>query len=110
MFCKIANGEIESAVVHKDADVVAFEDIKPGAPVHIIVIPTRHIERVSDIRESDAGLTGKLILIAAELARKRGIERSGYRLVINCGENAGQVVPHLHLHLLGGRKFAWPPG
>jgi len=109
IFCKIESGEIKAKIVYEDETVIAFEDINPKAPVHILIIPREHIERVSDI-DKDGGVTGKLIFVATRLARERGIESSGYRLIINCNKDAGQEVPHLHLHLMGGRKFTWPPG
>ena len=110
IFCKIVKGEIKTEFVYEDSDVVAFNAIKPEAPVHIVIIPRRHVERISDIGKKDAGLVAKLFLVAAKLAQEKSIEPSGYRLVINCGKDAGQVVFHLHLHLLGGRKLSWPPG
>ena len=110
LFCKIAEGEIPARLEHEDRDIVAFRDIKPEAPLHIVIIPRRHIGRISDIGEKDAGLIGKMFLVATKLARKENIGSSGYRLVINCNKDAGQAVFHLHLHLLGGRKFSWPPG
>ena len=110
IFCKIVNEEIKPKVVYSDSEILAFEDIKPQAPVHLVIIPRKHIERISDISENDKGLVGRLFLIATKLARKKDIESSGYRLTINCNKDAGQEVFHLHLHLLGGRKFSWPPG
>lgn len=110
IFCKIATGEIKSKLVYRDAGIIAFEDINPKAPVHIIIIPERHIERISDIRSTEVNLVGNLFLVATKLARNRQVASSGYRLVVNCNKDAGQEVFHLHLHLLGGRKFTWPPG
>lgn len=110
IFCKIVSGEIKTKFVYADGDVVAFYDIKPEAPVHIVIIPREHIERISDIKKTDAGLLSKLFLAATKLAQEKHIESSGYRLVINCNKDAGQAVFHLHLHLLGGRKLTWPPG
>lgn len=110
LFCKIAAKEIASKIVYEDESVIAFRDLKPKAPVHILVIPKKHIERISDIGAGEASLIGKLFLAANNLARKKGIESSGYRLVMNCNKDAGQEVFHIHLHLMGGRKFAWPPG
>ncbi|MFC1576461.1 histidine triad nucleotide-binding protein [Candidatus Omnitrophota bacterium] len=110
IFCKIAKGEIESKVVYKDDQLVAFEDMRPRAPVHIVIIPKKHIERVSDIGEGETRLAGEMVAAAAKLAREKNIESSGYRLVMNCNKDAGQEVFHLHLHLMGGRKFKWPPG
>ncbi len=110
LFCNIAAKKIPAKMVFKEGDILAFEDIRPQAPTHIIIIPKRHIEKVSDLKKQDRTLVGDLILAAKEIAREKGIDRSGYRLVMNCGKDSGQAVPHLHLHLLGGRPFAWPPG
>jgi len=110
VFCKIASGEIKSTLLYKDDEIVAFEDVNPKAPVHIVIIPKRHIERISDMKEADASNIGKLFFVATHLARQKNIESTGYRLVVNCNKDAGQEVFHLHLHLLGGRKFTWPPG
>jgi histidine triad (HIT) family protein len=109
IFCKIAKKEIPSSIVHEDEEIVAFNDINPQAPVHIIIIPRKHIPRIMDLKENDALLIGKLFIVAKNLAREKDIE-DGYRLVINCNPGAGQSVFHIHLHLLGGRKFDWPPG
>ena len=102
IFCKIAKGQIESRIVEKDTEVVAFEDINPKAPVHVVIIPRKHIERISDIGRGDIELIGKLFLTAKKIAREKNIESSGYRLVANCNKDAGQEVFHLHLHLVGG--------
>ena len=110
VFCKIANSEIPSSIVYEDNEVIAFEDLDPKAPVHVVIIPKTHIERLSDARKSDEPMLGKLCYVATEIARKMQVEKSGYRLVANCNKDAGQEVMHLHLHLLGGRKFSWPPG
>jgi histidine triad (HIT) family protein len=110
IFCKIAKKEIPAKIVFEDKDFVAFEDIRPQAPVHILVIPEYHIERVSDLKEENIDLIGKMVLAAGKLAKDRGVQESGYRIVLNCNADAGQEVFHLHLHLLGGRRFAWPPG
>ncbi|MCD6080683.1 MAG: histidine triad nucleotide-binding protein [Candidatus Omnitrophica bacterium 4484_49] len=109
IFCKIADKEISSSIVYEDPEIVAFNDINPQAPVHIIIIPRKHIPRVMDLEENDAALIGKLFIVAKKLAKEKEIE-DGYRLVINCNPGAGQSVFHIHLHLLGGRKFTWPPG
>jgi histidine triad (HIT) family protein len=110
VFCRIAKQEIPAKIIFKDKGIVAFEDIRPQAPVHIVVIPEHHIERVSDLREGNSDLIGRMILAAGKLAGDRGVRESGYRIVLNCNADAGQEVFHLHLHLLGGRKFTWPPG
>lgn len=110
LFCKIARKEIPARIVSENDRILAFEDIKPQAPVHILVIPKEHIEKVSDLGGKDAGMIGELVLEARALAEKKGVHGSGYRIVLNCGRDAGQEVAHLHIHLMGGRKFAWPPG
>jgi len=110
LFERIAAGEIPAQVVRKDDDVLAIRDINPQAPVHILVIPRKPIPRIGQVGANDAALLGKLLLAAREIAREEGIEESGYRLVINNGPNAGESVPHLHVHLLGGRPMDWPPG
>jgi len=110
IFCKIASKDVPSKIVYEDKDVLAFYDIKPQAPVHVIIIPKKHIDSVSDISPEDTMLGGELILSAKKIALQLGIQDSGYRAVFNCNKDAGQEVFHLHLHLLGGRKFTWPPG
>jgi histidine triad (HIT) family protein len=110
IFCKIAAKQIPAKLVHEDAEVVAFRDINPVAPTHILIIPREHIETVNDLTPEHAAIVGKLHLVAKQLAVKEGISERGYRLVLNCGPEAGQAVFHLHLHLLGGRKLTWPPG
>ena len=110
LFCRIVAKEIPSKAVFEDSHLVAFEDVNPQAPVHILIVPKEHIEKVSDLAERDMEIVGRLVLAAKNIADKKGIQESGYRIVLNCNRDAGQVVFHLHLHLLGGRKFAWPPG
>ena len=110
LFCKIAEGQIPSKIVYQDEDVVAFEDINPQAPYHILLIPRRHIASMADLTEEDGTLLARLFMVAAKLAHTLGFDESGYRFVTNVGPDAGQSVFHLHFHLLGGRKFAWPPG
>lgn len=110
LFCKIAEKKIPSKIVHEDDRVVAFEDVNPQAPVHVLVIPRKHVASVSELNEADAGLLGHLMLIGAAVAKQKGVAESGYRLVANTGRNAGQTVFHLHFHLLGGRPMHWPPG
>ncbi|MEW5806497.1 MAG: histidine triad nucleotide-binding protein [Acidobacteriota bacterium] len=110
IFCKIAAKEIQSRIIYEDDNVVAFEDINPQAPTHTLLIPRKHIETLNDIGEGDRELIGHLILKASEIAALKGLNRSGYRIVMNCLESAGQSVFHVHLHLLGGRNFGWPPG
>lgn len=110
IFCKIVRKEIPSKAVFEDDKIMAFEDIRPQAPVHIIIVPKSHIEKASELQDADANLVGRLILIAKNIANGKKIQDSGYRIVMNCNKDAGQEVFHLHLHLLGGRKFSWPPG
>jgi histidine triad (HIT) family protein len=110
IFCKIARKDIPARVVHEDAQVVAFEDITPQAPTHTLVIPKTHIATLNDVGPADEPLLGHMMAVAAKLAKDKGLDASGYRLVANCLESAGQSVFHIHIHLLGGRRFAWPPG
>ena len=110
LFCKIAEGQIPSKIVYQDEDVVAFEDINPQAPHHILLIPQRHIASIADVTEEDGALLAALFTVATKLAHKLGLDERGYRIVTNVGPDAGQAVFHLHFHLLGGRKFTWPPG
>ena len=109
LFCKIIKKEVPSKADYEDDEIYAFEDVNPQAPVHILIVPKKHFEKLADISESDAELMGKLLLIARKIAAKKKLEK-GYRIVANNGPQAGQTVFHLHLHLLGGRRFTWPPG
>jgi len=110
IFCRIAAKEIPARVAYEDEQVVAFHDVNPQAPVHLQIIPKKHIARVSEITEETAPLLGQVVLTANRLAREFKIAEAGFRLVINCNPGAGQSVYHLHLHLLGGRPLRWPPG
>ncbi|MEL0081842.1 MAG: histidine triad nucleotide-binding protein [Gammaproteobacteria bacterium] len=110
LFCKIAAGEIPADRVYETDSVVVFRDINPQAPLHVLVIPRKHISTVNDIAGDDAGLVGKMVLAAQQVAQNEGYAESGYRLVMNCNEDAGQTVFHIHLHLLAGRSLSWPPG
>lgn len=110
IFCKIVKGEIPSQKVYEDNDILAFNDINPQAPVHILIIPKRHIDRLSSLKDGDKALIGQMMLAARDIAKEKGINKTGYRIVGNCEKDAGQLVFHIHLHLLGGRKFTWPPG
>jgi histidine triad (HIT) family protein len=110
IFCKIVSGDIPAKIVYEDEQCVAFRDINPQAPTHILVIPRRHIETTSDVTDADATLIGHLTIAAAKIAEQEGIAESGYRMVWNCRSDAGQEVYHIHLHLFGGRKMQWPPG
>ena len=105
IFCRIVAGELPSDIVYQDEDFLAFRDIMPKAPVHVLIIPKTHITSVAELTEGQENLAGRLMIIANKLAEKEGIARKGYRLAINCGSEGGQVVPHLHLHLLGGRQM-----
>ena len=108
LFCRIARKEIPASIVLENEHVVAFRDIDPKAPTHVLVVPRTHVATLDDV--TDAGLLGELLLAAAAIARAEGIVAGGYRTVVNCGADAGQTVFHVHLHLLGGRRLAWPPG
>ncbi|MBN1154112.1 histidine triad nucleotide-binding protein [candidate division KSB1 bacterium] len=110
IFCKIARKEIPAECVYESELIIAFHDIRPQAPFHILIIPRKHIATIDDIEVEDKLLIGDLFIVAKEIARELGLHASGYRLVFNCGRNAGQEVYHIHLHLLGGRKLLWPPG
>jgi histidine triad (HIT) family protein len=110
IFAKIVAKQIPANIVYEDDRVLAFRDIGPKAPVHILIIPKKDIARVSEATAADETLLGHLLTVAAEIARKEGIDETGYRLVVNKGPHAGESVPHLHVHLLGGRPMAWPPG
>ncbi len=110
IFEKIIAREIPAKIVFEDDDVIAFHDVDPKAPVHVLIIPKRIIPRLAEAQESDAPLLGKLLLAATKVARALGVAESGYRVVINNGPDAGESVPHLHVHLLAKRSFAWPPG
>jgi histidine triad (HIT) family protein len=105
IFCRIVAGEIPADIVYQDEDFLAFRDVLPKAPTHVLVIPKIHITSVAELTDEQEMLAGRLIIIAKNLAEKEGIARKGYRLVINCGPEGGQIVPHLHLHLIGGRKL-----
>ena len=110
LFCRIAAGEIPASKVFEDADVLAFNDINPQAPLHVLVIPKRHIATTSDLTEADEALVGKMVRTAAAIAAQKGYAERGYRTVFNCNAEAGQTVFHIHLHLLAGRNLGWPPG
>jgi histidine triad (HIT) family protein len=109
VFAKIIRGEIPARIEHDDDLCLAFHDVAPQAPVHVLVIPKRPLESLAQVADTDAALLGHLVVVATQLAGKLGLE-NGYRLVVNCGRNGGQSVEHLHVHLLGGRQLGWPPG
>ncbi|HVH57016.1 MAG TPA: histidine triad nucleotide-binding protein [Vicinamibacterales bacterium] len=110
LFCKIIAGEIPGSVVYQDDRVVAIKDINPQAPTHILILPRQHIATLNDLTPGDDAIVGEMTRRAAALARERGHADGGYRTVFNCNADAGQTVFHIHLHLLGGRTFRWPPG
>ena len=108
LFCKIVRNEISADLVYEDDTVIAFRDITPQAPVHVLIIPRKHVSTLNDL--DDRALAGHLLMTAKKLAKELGIDESGYRLVMNCNKDGGQSVYHIHLHLLGGRGLSWPPG
>ena len=110
LFCKIVSGEIKGNIVHQDDRLVAFRDINPQAPMHVLIVPRRHIATLNDLSASEDGLVGEMVRRAAAIAKEHGHDKSGYRTVFNCNAGAGQSVFHIHLHVLGGRAFTWPPG
>jgi len=110
IFCRIIDGKMAAKIVHQDEQVVAFDDINPQAPTHVLVVPRKHIAGLNDLAEGDVPLVGHMHRVAARVAGERGIAETGYRTLFNTGRGAGQSVFHLHLHLLGGRGLRWPPG
>lgn len=110
LFCKIARGDIPSTQVYSDEEFYAFRDIHPAAPTHVLLIPRKHIARISDATEDDAALLGRMLLRANDIARQEGIAEPGFRDVISCNQQGGQLIFHVHLHILGGRELGWPPG
>ncbi|WP_018947016.1 histidine triad nucleotide-binding protein [Thioalkalivibrio sp. AKL17] len=110
IFCKIVAGEIPATIVRETDDVIAFEDLHPQAPHHVLVIPRRHIATLNDLAAEDAVTVGNMARVAAEVAAERGFAEAGYRTVMNCNQQGGQTVYHIHMHLLGGRPLGWPPG
>jgi histidine triad (HIT) family protein len=110
LFIKIINREIPADIIYETDEILAFRDINPQAPVHVLIIPKEQIRTINDLRSQHGEMVGKLFLVAAELAEREGIAEEGYRVVMNCNEAGGQAVYHIHLHLLGGRQMGWPPG
>ena len=110
LFCKMVSGDIQPDVVFETDAVLAFRDINPQAPTHVLIIPKQHITSINDLQENDQATVGKLYTAAKHIAAEEGIDNTGYRVVMNCGEDGGQTVWHIHLHLLGGRHMTWPPG
>ena len=110
LFCKIASGDIPADPVYSDDHIVAFNDIDPQAPLHVLIIPRRHVPTVADLKQASSATIGRMTHVANHIARQQGLAERGYRLVVNCNAEAGQTVFHLHMHLLGGRAMKWPPG
>ncbi len=110
LFCKIRDGEIQGDIVFEDDNVLAFNDVNPQAPVHVLIIPKKHIPTVNDLSTGDEAVMAKLFSVAKTIASQQGFSDDGYRLVVNCNERAGQAVFHIHMHLLAGRDMTWPPG
>lgn len=110
LFCSIIKGDIKGDIVYQDESIVAFRDINPKAPVHILIVPRKHIATLLDLEQGDKKLMGDIFYAAARLAKDKGISEDGFRVVLNCGPGAGQSVYHIHIHLLGGRPLTWPPG
>ena len=110
LFCRIAGGEIPATLVHKDEHLIAFKDINPQAPLHVLIVPRRHVATLNDLEATDDGLVGEMVRRAAAIAAENGYDKRGYRTVFNCNADAGQTVFHIHLHVLAGRSMTWPPG
>ncbi len=110
VFCKIANKKINSDIVYEDDDVIAFKDINPAAPIHILIIPKKHIASIMSLNDENIDVVSKIYGVAKKLAAENNIDKKGFRIVANCGEDGGQTVEHMHFHLLGGRSMQWPPG
>jgi histidine triad (HIT) family protein len=110
LFCQIIEKKIPASIVYEDDRVIAFKDIHPQAPFHVLIVPREHIASINDVEKKHLELLGHIVFIASELAEEFGVEKDGYRLVMNCNANAGQTVFHLHAHVLGGRVLSWPPG
>jgi len=110
LFCKISRKELTAKIVYENETIIAFRDIRPQAPVHILIIPKKHIATINDLEEEDKAIVGEIFLIAKQIAKSENLSERGYRLVFNCNRDAGQEIYHIHLHLLGGRQLYWPPG
>ncbi len=110
LFCKMVSGDITPDTVYEDEDVLAFRDINPQAPVHVLVVPKQHVATLNDLDADNSALVGKMMMAAAKIAQQEGFAEQGYRTVMNCNDDGGQTVFHIHLHLLGGRVMHWPPG
>lgn len=110
LFCKIVSGELPCEIIYQDDQVIAFNDINPQAPHHVLIIPKKHITTINDISDKDTLLLGQMTQVAKKIAHDLGVDEKGYRLVFNCNDHGGQEVHHIHLHLLAGRQMRWPPG
>lgn len=110
IFCQIANHDVASTVIYEDEDIIAFEDIDPQSPVHVLIVPKRHISTLIELKENELDILQQMFFVAQQIASLRRVEHSGFRVVLNCNPDGGQTVYHLHAHLLGGRKMNWPPG
>jgi len=110
LFCGIISGKLKSETIYQDETIVAFKDVNPKAPVHVLIVPRKHVGTLLELEPDDEGIIGHVFRAAADLAERLGIAQSGFRVVVNCGADAGQTVFHLHYHLLGGRRLGWPPG
>lgn len=110
LFCKMVTGEIKPTTVYEDENILAFRDINPQAPLHVLVVPKEHIATINDLEDKHTSIVGKLFLVAKQIAQQEGLAERGYRTVMNCNAEAGQSVFHLHLHVLAGREMRWPPG
>jgi len=110
LFCKIVEGEVPASIVHRDEHLIAFKDLNPQAPLHVLIVPRRHIASLNDLGPEDDDLVGEMVRRAAAIARDHGVADRGYRTVFNCNADAGQTVFHIHLHVVGGRGLSWPPG
>ncbi|KAJ53858.1 histidine triad (HIT) family protein [Clostridium tetanomorphum] len=110
IFCKIIKGEIPSEKIYEDDLILSFKDINPEAPMHVLIIPKKHISSLNELKEEDSKIISHIFIVAKEIAKKLGIDEKGYRIVTNCGEDGGQTVEHIHFHMLGGRLLQWPPG
>jgi histidine triad (HIT) family protein len=110
IFCKIIKNQIPCEIIYEDDKVLGFKDISPQAPVHVVIIPKEHVDDLNDLSEEQAEVVGHIFIVAKKIAKKLSVSESGYRVVTNCGEAAGQSVQHIHFHLLGGRMLQWPPG
>ncbi|MBT4783971.1 MAG: histidine triad nucleotide-binding protein [Candidatus Marinimicrobia bacterium] len=110
LFCKIINGEITATKIYENEHIIAFNDIDPKAPIHILVIPKKHIRSINELNSSDINLAGEIILAAKKIAKDQGIDSKGFRVVFNTNDDGGQTVYHIHMHIMGGRQMQWPPG